>query len=72
MLIVIGELLEWGEDELDEVDENDEVSEYYEELVIFLYEDWKYVIYILLDLFLILVCKSDNGKLELFLEEEFK
>ncbi|MCL2930331.1 MAG: DUF3727 domain-containing protein [Trichodesmium sp. St16_bin4-tuft] len=71
-LTVTGELPEWGEGELDEVDENDEASDYYEELATFLYKDRKYAIYTPLDPFLIPARKSDNGKLELLSEEEFK
>ncbi|NES06159.1 MAG: DUF3727 domain-containing protein [Okeania sp. SIO2F4] len=71
-LTVTGELPEWDEEELDELDEDDEASEYYEELATFLYEDRKYAIYTPLDPFLIPARKSDNGKLELLSEEEFK
>lgn len=71
-LTVTGELPEWDEDELDEIDENDEASEYYEELATFWHEERKYAIYTPLDPFLIPARKSDNGKLELLSEEEFK
>ncbi|WP_293136635.1 DUF3727 domain-containing protein [Okeania sp. SIO3I5] len=71
-LTVTGELPEWDEEELDEIDDNDETGEYYEELATFLYQDRKYAIYTPLDPFLIPACKSDNGKLELLSEEEFK
>ena len=71
-LTVAGELPEWDEDELDEVDENEEEGEYYEELATFLYQDQKYAVYTPLDPFLIPARKSENGKLELLSEEEFK
>ncbi|MGB3511792.1 MAG: DUF3727 domain-containing protein [Microcoleaceae cyanobacterium] len=71
-LTAVGELPEWDEDELDEVDEDEEEGEYYEELATFLYQDQKYAIYTPLDPFLIPARKSDDGKLELLSEKEFK
>ncbi len=71
-LTVTGELPEWDEEELDELDEDEEAGEYYEELATFLYEDRKYAIYTPLDPFLIPARKSSDGKLELLSEVEFK
>lgn len=72
-LTVAGQLPEWDEDEADELDDGDEdESEYYEELATFLYQDRKYAIYTPLDPFLIPARKSDDGKLDLLSEEEFK
>ncbi|MDJ0554604.1 MAG: DUF3727 domain-containing protein [Microcoleaceae cyanobacterium MO_207.B10] len=71
-LTVAGQLPEWDEDELDPEDEDDEESEYYEELATFLYQNQKYAIYTPLDPFLIPARQSDDGKLELLSEEEFK
>lgn len=71
-LTVAGQLPEWDEEELEEVDEDEDEGEYYEELATFVYQDQKYAIYTPLDPFLIPARKSGDGKLELLSEEEFK